>query len=205
MRDLFGFVVGMALRPRLTTVRLLQRPKRPQLGVAACLFIGGLYTATVFIGYLHGFGAVWEPWLPIPARDYYFWETFFTIPAFIVIAATAAAGTQLAGLALGGRGTFGDTFCVLALSVVLPTLLLMWVPETIVVVLMPDLRAEQLGGFSFMPVWLDIARQVAVPLWLWVTATVAVALVHGLNTLRSAAAVLAGLIPAMLVSLATIR
>jgi hypothetical protein len=78
MQGFIGYVVGIALLPRKTTRRLLEDPHRLRQTTAASLLMGVLYTASVFIGYLHGFGAVMEPWLPIPARDYYLWETFFT-------------------------------------------------------------------------------------------------------------------------------
>src|SRR5512139_127661 len=129
------------------------------------------------------------PALPIPARDYYFWETFFTIPVFFIVLATAAAITQLVSRALRGEGTFEDTFCVLSLGVLLPTFLLMWVPETLLLVFLPELRAEQLGGFSFMPHWLDIARQIGVPLWTLVAWVSAMPLVQGYGSMRAALAV----------------
>jgi hypothetical protein len=44
-----------------------------------------MYTVTVGVGYLNGFGAVLKPWLPIPAEDYYFWETLFVIESMAVI------------------------------------------------------------------------------------------------------------------------
>jgi hypothetical protein len=65
------------LLPRKTTRRLLKDPQRLGQGITACLLIGVLYTVSVFVGRLHGFGAVMEPWLPTPARDYHLWETFF--------------------------------------------------------------------------------------------------------------------------------
>lgn len=205
MRELIGAVVGMALRPQRTTIRLLEHPHRLGQGIAACLLMGVLYTISVFVGYLHGFGAVMQPWLPIPAADYYLWETFFTVPAFFLILGTAGAATQWTARALRGRGTFNDTFSVLSLGIVFPTFLLMWVPETLMLVVVPGLRAEQLGGFSFMPDWLNIARQIAVPVWTLVAWGRAMPVVHSFGALPAAVAVGVGLVPAALVALAIIR
>lgn len=205
MQELIGYIVGMALLHRGTTRRLIQDPHRLRHGAAACLLIGVLYTVSVLAGYLHGFGAVMKPWLPIPARDYYLWETIFTIPAFFVILATAGAVTQLVARALGGTGTFEDTFCVLSLGILLPTFLLTWVPETLVLVFLPRLRAEQLGGFSFMPDWLNIARQVAVPVWAFVGWVHAMPDVHKFGTLSAVFAVVVGLAPAVIIALVFIR
>lgn len=200
-----SYVVGMALHPQSTARRLVEDPHRLHEGIAACLSMGVLYTISVFVGYLHGFGAVMDPWLPIPARDYYLWETFFTIPAFFLILATAAAITQLVARAFRGQGSFTSTFCVLSLGIALPTFLLMWVPETLVLVLAPQLRAEELGGFSFMPDWLNVARQIAVPMWACGVWVAAMPVVHGLGRLRAAVAVAVGLVPATLVALLIIR
>lgn len=205
MGEFIGYIAGMALLHRGTTGRLVQDPRRLRHGAAACLLIGVLYTVSVLAGYLHGFGAVMKPWLPIPARDYYLWETIFTIPAFFVILATAGAVTQLVARALGGRGTFEDTFCVLSLGIFLPTFLLMWVPETMVLVFLPQLRAEQLGGFSFMPDWLDIARQVAVPVWAIAGWVHAMPDVHGFGIPAAVVAVVIGLAPAVIMALVFIR
>lgn len=72
-------------------------------------------------------------------------------------------------------------------------------------VLVPQLRAEELGGFSFMPDWLNIARQIAVPMWTFGVWVGAMPVVHGLGRLRTAVAVAVGLVPATLVALAVIR
>ena len=55
----------MALHPQRTARHLVEDPHRFREGTAACLLMGVLYTISVFVGYLHGFGAVMEPWLPI--------------------------------------------------------------------------------------------------------------------------------------------
>lgn len=143
--------------------------------------------------------------LPIPAADYYLWETFFTIPVFFLILACAAAIAQLVSRAWRGRGTFEDTFAVLSLGILLPTFPLMWMPETLVLVFLPQLRAEPLGGFSFMPDWLNNARQICVPVWALLSWVASVSLVQRFGHLRAAVAVVAGLVPAAVIAMAFIR
>ena len=205
MRGLIGYIIGIPLRSGVTTRTLLTDSHRLRWGVAACLLLGTIYTVSVFVGCLNGFGAIAQPWLPIPAQDHYLWETFFTIPAFFLILVTQAAGTQLVARLLRGVGTFEDTFAVLSLGIVLPTFLLMWVPETLVLVLAPQLRAEALGGFPFMPEWLNTVRQIAVPLWAAAVWMRAMPVVHGFGSWRATLAVVVGLIPGVVIALVFIR
>ena len=200
-----GYIVGMAARPVSTTRRLLVEPNRLRHGVFACLLLGTLYTVSVFIGFLNGFGAVVEPILPIPPSEYYLWETFFTIPVFFAILVTAGAVTQFISHGLQGTGAFKDTFSVLSLGITLPTILLLWIPETLVLVFLPHLRAQQLGGFSFMPGWLDAVRQIIVPVWAAVVWIKAVSVTQRFTVLRGALAVLAGLVPAALLAAVFVR
>ncbi len=204
-RRLIFRIVAMAFRPARTAEALCRDQSKFGLALGAWFLLGSMYTATVLAGWLHGFGAVMQPWLPIPAERYYLWETFFTLPAFLAILVTAAAVMHLAARRLGGTGAFQDTFAAVAVGSVFPTFLLMWLPETAVMVLLPDLRSEPLGGFSFLPGWADAARQLAVPLWTAAIWARALARVQSLTPTRSAMAAAAGLIPAAAVALAVIR
>jgi hypothetical protein len=198
-------IVGIAFRPRRATRALLAGEAALRTGLTAFAGLAAAYTFTVAWGWWNGFGAVVEPWLPIPAEDYYLWETFFAAPAYLVILIAFAGTTQLVAGAAGGRGRFEHVVAVLGLAMVLPTVLLMWLPETVLMVAVPGLRAEELGGFLGLPVWLDVARQLAVPVWMLRSGSLTVAEVHGVSVPASLLAVSAGLLPAAALAVTWIR
>jgi hypothetical protein len=198
-------LVEIAFRPAAVGARMRGRASFLRYGVGGCLVMGVLYTITVLVGYLHGFGAVWEPWLPIPAEEYYLWETFFIIPVYFLVFATAAGVMQLLARGLGGAGSFEDTFAVVALGSIVPTVVLMWLPETFLLVFFPGLRAEQLGGFSFLPPWADALRQLVVPVWTVAVYTSTLMRTQSLSAFRSLGVVLVGMVPSVLLTLVFVR
>ena len=152
---------------------------------SAILLLGFLYTITVIIGYQRGFGAVVPPLLPIPAEEYYFWETFFTIPIFFLGIALFAGVCRWLASVMGGRGSFGDIFAIYAFAMLLPTLLTMWLPETTLIVFFPDRRLTPLGGFDLFPGWVDVARQVLGGLWPLVIAAIGIRISEQLDWFKS--------------------
>jgi hypothetical protein len=173
--------------------------------VCGPLLIGGLYTVAVYVGYLHGFGAVLTPFLRIPAERYYFWQTFFCIPAYFLVAIVFAGAARLAAAAFHGRGSFENVFALYALSLVLPMLITMWLPEALVMIVFPSQRLGPLGGFRFWPSWFDDLRQLAGVLW---PLAITVYGIHRSEKTRPVQSLLVGLIaflPAVALILLLIR
>jgi len=195
----------ISIRPASTVATLKQDPSFFGYGIGAWLLMGLMYTVTVLIGYLNGFGAVVKPWIPIPAEDYYFWQTFFVIPVFFVVFVVAAGVMQLLARLMGGTGMFEDTFAVVALGSILPTFLFMWLPETLLMVFAPGIRAGQLGGFAFMPPWADAVRQLIVPVWTIAVYVLALARLQSLSIARTVIVVILGMVPAVMVTLVFVR
>jgi len=65
----------------------------------------------------------------------------------IVFAGTA----RLLAALLGGNGTFVLGISVYSVPLVLPPLLTMWQPKTILMVFFPAARLTPLGGFAVIP------------------------------------------------------
>jgi hypothetical protein len=204
-RQLVDYIIRIALRPGTTAKALLEDKSPLSYGVGATLLIGIMYTITVFFGYINGFGAVVEPWLPIPAENYYFWELFFVIPVYFTSFITASGTMQLLALGFGGSGTFEDTFTIVALGSILPTLGFMWLPETAMMALFPELRAQSLGGFAGIPMWLDIVRQLLVPVWTTVIYVIAMRRIHSVSGAISTIIVLLGMVPSVVITLVFVR
>jgi hypothetical protein len=152
-------------KPKQNIINLLEDKHKIAYSFITFLFLGCIYTITVYIGYQKGFGAVQEPFLKIPAEDYYFWQMFYQIPLFIIIAILFAGTVRLTSLIFKGEGTFEDIFAICCVSLTFPMFLLMWVPESILVFFFDDQRLTPLGGFKIYPMWFDYLRLLAGIIW----------------------------------------
>ncbi len=86
---------------------------------------------------------------------------------------------------MGGRGTFENNYVINATASILPTLLTMWVPETLLVIYFPHLAATALGGIKIIPVWADVARQAAGIIWPMFIAVIGIKIAENVNTIKS--------------------
>ncbi len=168
------------------TFQIIFKQKR-KLGYAslALLTLGMLYTFTLIVGYQNGFGAVVKPFLCIDPEKYYFYETFFGIPVFFTIAIVFAGLSRLLASAMGGKGSFENNFVIYCTASVIPTLLTMWIPETMLMVFFPDARAMPLGGFKNLPLWLDVLRQVIGIVWPLIISVIGLQVSEKLNVFKS--------------------
>ncbi len=152
-------------RPKHSMIQLLEDKHKMGYSFSIFLFLGLIYTLTVFIGYKNGFGAVEEPFIKIPAEDYYFWQMFYQIPLFIIIAILFAGTARIIAIPFKGKGAFEDAFSICCISLTFPMFLLLWVPESLLVIIFPDQRLTPLGGFKIYPMWFDYIRVLAGIIW----------------------------------------
>ncbi len=81
----------------------------------------------------------------------------------------------------------------------------MWVFETPVLVFFPHLRSTELGGLGYMPLWLDITRQIVGVLWLFAVQVVAIGRVQQIALWKSAIVTLLAALPAWAVMMTYLR
>ncbi|WP_069650780.1 YIP1 family protein [Caloranaerobacter ferrireducens] len=174
-------------------------------GIVFLLLLGGLYTITVYVGYIRGFGAVVEPFLSIPAEEYYLWETFFTIPIFFLIAIVFAGVSRLLSIMFHGIGSFENNFVIYCIASVLPTLITMWIPETMLIIFFPDMRATPLGGFKIMPSWIDLIRQIIGVIWPMIITIIGINISEKIGWLKSSIVTVVSFIPTAVLMLIFIR
>jgi len=103
-----AYAWGTLFHPGTTFQRLVTEPAALTYATTALLLVGALYTIATIIGYLNGFGACTLPWLPINAKDYYYYMAFFTIPAFWLTTLVYAAVVQFLSAFFQGKGKFED-------------------------------------------------------------------------------------------------
>lgn len=150
---------------------------------------------TVVVGYARGFGAITPPLLAIPAEKYYFYEAFFQIPVFFAAAVLFAGVVRLLARTMNGVGTFEDTFAFFCLTLTLPMFILLWVPESTLIIFFPEKRLQPLGGFDMFPYWVDIVRQLASIIWPLVITALGVARIEHVSLVKSAFLAFVAFIP----------
>jgi hypothetical protein len=136
---------------------LIAHKKKVLYAVLIFLFLGIIYTLSVQLAYQKGLGANVEPFIKIPAGEYYFWQRFYQIPFFFLTSIVFAGLVRLLALPIGGEGSFEDHFCLFCVAQTLPMFLTMWLPETIYFVFFSQA--------SIAPLWFDISRQVLGIIW----------------------------------------
>jgi hypothetical protein len=205
LKDFFVYLFIPLYRPNRYLPRLIADRHRVGYAVFALLLIGVLYTIIVYIGSTRGFGAVTPPVLNIAPEEYYRWETLFGLPAYFIIAIVFAGTARLIALALRGTGSYESLFAIYGLTSVLPMVILLWIPEAILMVLLPDQRTQPLGGATFLPPWLDAARQVLSFVWPLIITWLGIKHAEQLSGWRSAIVTVCAFIPTAILLLVFIR
>jgi len=159
MKQLLRYFLLPAYRPVHTLGVLREDPKRLGRSFAVYAFLCVLYTLTVLVAHMRGFGPAVEPILKIPAENYYFFQVFFQVPFFIVTNIVFAGIVRLLSAMVKGQGTFEDIFSILCVSFPLPMMITMWIPETVYFL------SHQPGPYNYLPFWLDVSRQIIGILW----------------------------------------
>jgi hypothetical protein len=172
------------VRPASTFAILKAHPSKVAIACWINLIFAAMYTVTVVIYTLIGRQPAFAPWIPIPPERYYLYQAVWTIPWGLATWILMAGICHL--LAIAGprqrRGyQFEDALMVCGLAWIVPNLICMWIPETLLVPL----------GVTW-PGWLETLRIMVIPPF-WQTALVALGLriTHEIDWLR---AILIGLL-----------
>lgn len=196
LRRGFSYLFSPIHRPILSIEMFLCDPRRTTYAALGLWLLGILYTVTVAVGYQRGFGAVVPPLLAIPAEEYYFWQSFFCMPLFFVVAILFAGSARLLASLFRGRGSFEDDFALVGIALVFPIFLTMWLPESALILLFPGARAGSLGGFALLPFWADALRQLAGIVWPLVFVAFGLRRAESLSGLQAALVTVLAFLPA---------
>lgn len=97
---------------------LLASPRPLRWGAYGVAITAATYTCVYFfLSRNGGRPTAFAPWLAIPAEVYYRYNLVLHVPSILLAWIAAGGVAQLAGRALGGRGTFEDTLASLGLGV----------------------------------------------------------------------------------------
>lgn len=185
--DLLKFFLLPLYRPLCGLRALLENKRMLIYSVIIFLFLGIIYTISVQLALSRGLGAVVEPFLKIPAKDYYFWQRFWQIPFFFLTSILFAGTVRLLAEFAGGKGSFIQLFSIFAAAQTLPMFLTMWLPETFEFVFFP--------GGDIYPLWFTIGRQVLGILWPLAITVIGICLAEKIHWLLSILFTLIAAIP----------
>jgi hypothetical protein len=157
VESFFRFFLLPVSKPKRRIAELISHPRGLLMAVMIFLFLGIIYTISVQLAWMQGVGAAVEPFLKIPAHEYYYWQRFWQIPFFFITSILFAGVVRLLCAAVNGQGRFEQMFAIFCIAQTLPMFLTMWLPETIGFIFFP--------GEAIMPVWIDVIRQVAGIVW----------------------------------------
>ena len=201
MKKVLYYLLIPLVQPIKRTKLLMKETYRVRYASLILLCTGFLYTFTVFILYVKGFPAAVEPFLKIPAEDYYFYELFFALPLFFLLVILYAGTARLIAEFLGGSGSFLELYSFYAIVIVLPLILTMWIPETIL-----SLFAEApQESVSLIPAWIDVPRQLIGVLWPLAVTVMCIRTIEAVTWLKSCIITLTAFIPYAIMMLVFIR
>mgnify|MGYP006293132795 CR=1 FL=1 len=156
------------VRPRKALRELASEPRKVSIALWINLLFALLYAMTALVYHAIGRLPAVEPWMPVPPERYYLYQVFWTIPWGLTTWIAFSGVAHL--LALSGRpalssSSFEDALAVCGVAWVVPSTVLMWIPETLLV---PFLGA-------FWPSWVETLRLMVLPV-VWQIVLVAMGL-----------------------------
>lgn len=200
MNRIIRYLILPAYRPNSRIKELLGEKKKVMYGFLHLLIVGLLYTFTVAILASKKIPTAVEPFLNIPVDSYYHWEIYFTIPVFILTVTVFAGISRLVGELMGGKGSFENIFSIYAVVTVLPLLITMWVPETILAIMQSEGQK-----ITAIPPFIDLLRQVTGVLWPLVITIIGIKMNEGFSWLKSSMNAIISFIPYTILILIFIR
>jgi hypothetical protein len=173
-----GYWLRATFRPRRVIAELTAEPDRVTVVFWINTVFALLYAGTALIYYAIGRLPAVTPWVPIDPERYYLYQTVWTVPWGLTTWIAFSGIAHL--LAVLGRVTlspyrFEDALVVCGLAWVVPSAILMWIPETILVPIFG----------VFWPGWIETLRLMVIPP-VWQTLLVALGLreTHEVGWLR---------------------
>lgn len=181
--------MGVVTRPLSTLRSLSSHPRGVRWSAYAVAMLCLLYSLTVAGLHSIGVSATVQPWLRIPAEEYYFWEVYLIFPVYFGCWILAAGFVQLVSRSVGGQGSFEGNLATLGFVIVIPWLLT-WLVETagLIMISLNLFTLQQwqwvIGEHPLGKVFI-IAYQLLAILWQVILVPLAVHASQGLSPLRS--------------------
>ena len=155
-------------------------PDKLQISLWLLFFFAIFYSVTALILYFVQVPLLIDPWIPVTKEKYYLYQAFWTIPWGLASAMMLAGITHV--MAVVGRRdvsrfTFEGALLVTSIAWVIPSFVLMWLPETFIV--------PFFGGAPW-PGWVDLLRlSILAPIWHVALAAIGIRKTHQVSWIRA--------------------
>ena len=166
---------------------LISNHKKLNYAITIFLFLGIIYTISVQLAYSRGLGAAVDPFLKIPAEDYYHYQRYWQIVFFFITTILFAGIVRLLSEIIKGEGNFINLFCLFCVTQTFPMFLMLWIPETFLFIFFP--------GEVIKPAWLDTIRQIIGIVWPMVITIIGISIIEKINLVYSIFITLIAAIP----------
>lgn len=170
-----------ATQPKTTVRSLSQSHDKLKTIFFSVFWFSMCYTLTAFLFHLGGRLPAVEPWMPIPAGDYYFYQIFFTLPWALGTWILMSGVAHLMALIMKNdpdKYRFENALIVIGLAWVIPSFYLMWIPETVLGVIPLVSSVEQIE----IPFMVELFRLMIIPpLWQTIITAVGLRETHGVS------------------------
>jgi len=154
-------------------------PKKLEISLWILFFFAIFYSITALILYFAQVLPLIDPWIPIAKEKYYLYQAFWTIPWGLATAFMLAGIAHV--MAMLGRDnpspfTFEDALVVNSIAWVIPSFVLLWLPETFIV---PFFGGAPWSG------WVDLLRlSLLAPIWQVALVVIGMRKTHGVGWIR---------------------
>jgi hypothetical protein len=175
----FKYLLKAIIRPGIVFDDFNARSDKLQISLWLLFFFALFYSFTALILYFTEVLSVIEPWIPIPVDKYYLYQAFWTIPWGLATAMMLAGISHV--IAVVGRGNdlhffYEDALLVTSVAWVIPSFVLMWLPETLIVPFFGEVP---------WPAWIDLLRlSILAPIWHIALVVIGIRKTHRVGWLR---------------------
>ena len=176
--DALIYWLRATFQPIDAIIELKYPPNKVAVAVWINVIFAALYAITALIYYAIGRLPAVEPWMPIREEVYYLYQVVWTIPWGLITWIAFSGVAHL--LAIAGKEnptahTYEDALAVCGLGWVVPSAILMWIPETLLVPIFG----------VFWPAWVETLRLMVLPVaWQIVLVAVGLRETHAVGWVR---------------------
>ena len=154
----FFYAWRWIIKPVRAAAEQLDEKQNFWIGFWTAAIFGLLYAVAAFFLWLAGFLPSFTPIVRIADEDYYFWQTFFTIPWALSSWFIAGVAIHLWSRLFSREGSLASILGLLGTASVVPWFFFTLIPE---IGILPIV-----GPPPPWPDWIDITRQIIPSLWM---------------------------------------
>lgn len=165
---IFSYAWRWIVRPEAAALEQHYEKKGLQIGLWAVVFFALLYSVAALMLWWRGFVPAFNPIIPVPAKSYYFFQTFITIPWAIVTWLIAGVLVYAWNYLFNRKVRFAEILGPFAYASVVPWFFFTLLPGLVI--------APIVGSWGWPPWsdWIETLRQILPAVWMVILFFIAV-------------------------------